>query len=193
MGFRYFEVETINNTFSQGAQNIITGVATTASQERLSVNGNTPTAGDILADVFATKGQVGGQDEKNSDNGINPRFGIEYRANHDLLVYSTISKGYRTGGVNSGLAVGLGAPSSFESDELWNYELGMKSYLFNGKATLNGAVYYIDWEDIISVGSAGEGFRYRTNAGSASVTGIELDAAIQATGEMASGGLLSCW
>jgi len=46
--------------------------------------------------------------------------------------------------------------------------------------TLNGAIYYLDWSDIISVAGI-DGFRYRINGGKASVTGAELEWAFQAT------------
>lgn len=179
VGARWFKVDIKNEGRSYGAQNMITGVATIAARERLIAAGIDPTPAAVAAEVFNSTGLVGG-DVSASDDGINPRFGIEYRPGEDMLVYGLVSKGYRTGGVNSGLATGFGAPPTFGPDSLWNYELGMKTTLAQDRMTLNGAVYYLDWSDIISVGGI-NGFRYRINGGKASVVGAELDWAFQAT------------
>ena len=118
---------------------------------------------------MSTQGLVGGV-VSDTDDGVNPRFALEYRPTDSLLTYGLISKGYRIGGVNSGLATGLGAPPTYGPDSLWNYELGFKSTLAGGRMTLNGALYYLDWSDIISVAGI-QGFRYRINGDKASVTG----------------------
>ncbi len=179
VGGRWFRVKMKNDSFSQGAQNMITGVANIAAIERLIEAGIEPTPEAILTEVFSTTGLVGGV-VSDTDDGFNPRFALEYRPTDSLLTYGLISKGYRIGGVNSGLATGLGAPATYGPDSLWNYEIGFKSTLAGGRMTLNGAIYYLDWQDIISVAGI-EGFRYRINGDDASVTGVELSWAFQAT------------
>ena len=179
IGARWFKVDMKNDSFSVGAQNMITGVATTAAIARLIEAGIEPTPGAVFAEVLSSQGLVDGV-VSDSDDGVNPRFALEYRPTDNLLTYGLASKGYRIGGVNSGLAIGFGAPATYGPDELWNYELGFKSTLAGGRMTLNGAIYYLDWSDIISVAGI-EGFRYRINGGKASVTGAELEWAFQAT------------
>jgi iron complex outermembrane receptor protein len=179
IGARWFRVDMENDSFSVGAQNMITGVATTAAVARLIEAGIDPTPGAVFAEVLSSTGLVDGV-VSDTDDGVNPRFAVEYRPNDSLLTYALASKGYRIGGVNSGLATGLGAPATYGPDSLWNYELGFKSTLAGGRMTLNGAIYYLDWSDIISVAGI-EGFRYRINGDSASVSGAELEWAFQAT------------
>lgn len=179
VGARYFRVDTETSGQSVGAQNIITGGAAAAATARLIEQGITPTPAAVMAEVFSTTGMVGGA-ESGSDDGVNPKFGLQYRPNEDFLTYATVSKGYRTGGVNGGMAVSFGAPPMFGPDSLWNYELGLKSTLLDGRMTFNTAVYYLDWSDIISIGGV-NGFRYRVNGGKASVKGAELDVAFKAT------------
>jgi iron complex outermembrane receptor protein len=179
IGARWFQVDMKNDGWSIGAQNMITGVATTAAAARLIEAGIDPTPGAVFAEVLGSTGLVGGI-VSDTDDGINPRFALEYRPTDSLLTYGLVSKGYRIGGVNSGLATGLGAPPTYGPDALWNYELGFKSTLAGGRMTLNGSIYYLDWSDIISVAGI-EGFRYRINGGEASVTGAELSLEWQAT------------
>lgn len=179
IGARYFRVDTETSGRSVGAQNIITGGAAAAAEARLIEQGLSPTPAQILAEVFSTTGLVDSS-ATGSDDGVNPKVGLEFRPNDDLLTYATASKGYRTGGVNGGMAVSFGAPQTFGPDSLWNYELGFKSTVLDGRMTLNASVYYLDWSDIISVGGV-NGFRYRVNGGKASVKGSELDIALQAT------------
>lgn len=179
LGARYFWVDTETTGRSFGAQNIITGGASAAAQARLIERGVEPTPAAIMAEVFSTTGMVDGAEE-GTDDGVNPKFSLQYRPNDDLLTYATMSKGYRTGGINGGMAVSFGAPATFGPDSLWNYELGLKSSLLEGRMTFNASVYYLDWSDIISVGGV-NGFRYRVNGGKASVTGTEIDVAFQPT------------
>jgi len=110
------------------------------------------------------------------DKSVDPRFSLAYRANPDLTLYATVSKGHRVGGPN--ITAGLGGPDiprSYEPDSLWNYEAGAKSRLFDGRLQLSGDVYYIDWSHIqaaLTLNNIG----YTGNAGSAQVYGLELEA-----------------
>jgi outer membrane receptor protein involved in Fe transport len=166
-----------NNPWSVGAQNMITPAGPNAAAQRLIAAGIEPTPEAVLLEVLSTQGLVGGEPVSDTDDGVNPKFALEFRPSDKVLTYGLASKGYRNGGVNSGLSVSFGAPQNYGPDSLWNYELGVKSTLAGGRATLNGAVYYLDWSDIISVGGV-SGFRYRINGGKASVVGAELDAAM---------------
>lgn len=97
----------------------------------------------------------------------------------DLVVYGSFSTGYRPGGVTVA-AVELGDLIAFDEEDSWSVELGFKSTLLDGRATLNGAVFYQEFEDYIarvarvpvstSANSAGI-----TDNADAEVTGVELD------------------
>jgi len=121
------------------------------------------------------------------ENGINPKFGLQYEPNADVNLYATAAKGFRIGGANTfpaafcaaGLAtLGIDPARSrtFNSDSLWSYELGVKTALADRRVRLNAAAFQIDWSDIQQVGvipSCGFGFRY--NAGKARSRGFELE------------------
>ena len=39
-------------------------------------------------------------------------------------------------------------PETYKSDSVWSYELGAKSRLLDGRLTLDGSVYRVEWKDI---------------------------------------------
>jgi outer membrane receptor protein involved in Fe transport len=127
------------------------------------------------------------------EDGINPKFGIEFEPGEDVLVYATAAKGFRPGGVNTSIpegfgcgaeiaALGLGPADveTYKSDDLWSYEGGLKTSLFDRRMTLNAAGFYIDWSNIQQLQRLACGFAFTGNAGAAESKGfeVELDASL---------------
>ena len=115
-----------------------------------------------------------------SESGVSPKFRIAFRASDDFLLYGLASRGFREGGptgegVPPDPVTGESAPTQYDSDALWNYEVGFKTELANNRVVLNGAAYYIDWEDLQTTTIRGDGFTFTTNAGSARSQGLELE------------------
>jgi iron complex outermembrane receptor protein len=93
-------------------------------------------------------------------NVTSPKIGLNWRVNDQTLVYTSASKGYRPGG--AGIPVTLdtdackqqlaavGSSADYKSDSLWSYELGVKSQLMDGRLSVEGSVFRINWTDIIS-------------------------------------------
>lgn len=76
-----------------------------------------------------------------SGHGETHKLNLEYKIDEDRLVYATYSTGYRPGGVNRN-----GQLPPYQTDKLKNYEVGWKSRWFDKRLTLNGAVYYDQWD-----------------------------------------------
>jgi iron complex outermembrane receptor protein len=76
---------------------------------------------------------------------FSPRLALTYTANDNLTFYGTVSKGFKSGGVQI-------APDpereSFDPETLGNYEVGLKAGLLNDRLRLDAAVFYMDWEDL---------------------------------------------
>jgi outer membrane receptor protein involved in Fe transport len=146
---------------------------------------NKVTATDA-ADGFANSGPSSYAD-KQSESGFNPKFLAEAVVNEDVNVYATAAKGFRIGGVNGNVPIGLCGPeldelgidpsnaTIYDSDNLWSYELGFKSTLADNRVTLNGAVYFIDWKNIQQLNRLACGFQFVQNAGKAESKGFELE------------------
>lgn len=81
---------------------------------------------------------------------LSPKFALDWQMNEDTLVYASIAKGFRAGGANSDESLGTDASFSteFDSDEVWNYEVGLKTSFWDNRITLNATLFYIDWSDI---------------------------------------------
>ena len=75
-----------------------------------------------------------------------PRFTLDYEMSDDVLLYGSLAKGVKAGGFNR-LTV---EPSqrSYDEEENWSGELGIKTTLRDGSLRLNAALYYIDWSDL---------------------------------------------
>jgi len=113
-------------------------------------------------------------DESNSYSEISPKFGLNYKLNDTSSIYTTISKGYKSGGYYAF------APSDelkqYEKETLWNYEIGTKNSFLDNRLILNGAIYYMDIDDMqVSQYFEELSSYYTTNAAKATSKGIELD------------------
>jgi outer membrane receptor protein involved in Fe transport len=114
-----------------------------------------------------------------SEDGTTLKFNASYKITRDVMVYAGAAQGFRPGGLNQ--VIGLDPSlAPYRSDNVWNYELGIKSTLFDRRLTLNADVFQIDWSDIQITGTTPNGaFRFITNAGSARVKGIEAEASLR--------------
>jgi len=118
---------------------------------------------------------------------VTPKFGISYQLDEAKMLYANAAKGYRVGGVNNAVpsacaselaALGLTrSPTTYDSDSLWNYEVGGKFAFLDNRLSLNSSVYYTRWSNIQQlVGLPSCGFSYVGNLGSATSKGVELEA-----------------
>lgn len=117
---------------------------------------------------------------------ISPRFVVRYQATDDINVYGTISKGYKAGGLSLGNNTNAeGQPAfsvPFKEETLWNYEVGVKSELWDNRIRLNGSLYYLEWEDFqlesfrfLTVGDLSSNFEQTINVDDAEAWGGELE------------------
>ncbi|MDB5471083.1 MAG: TonB-dependent receptor, partial [Caulobacter sp.] len=104
-----------------------------------------------------------------------PRFSLSWKPDRNLNLYATISEGYRFGLTNYNSGANGGVPLEYDPDTLWNYELGAKISFLDGRANLNTAVYYMDWQDLQTSFRNTNGQAYITNAGDARSYGIESE------------------
>lgn len=102
------------------------------------------------------------------------KFQLSWTHSEDMVLYGMASQGFRLGGTNQQGVVAV--PPGYESDELWNYELGAKTTWADGRVNLNMSAFYIDWSDIqVSGTDPTEAFGFIGNAGSAEVVGLEVE------------------
>ncbi|HEX4239882.1 MAG TPA: TonB-dependent receptor [Steroidobacteraceae bacterium] len=129
------------------------------------------------------------------NQGVNPKLDLSYQPNKDLLLYGTVSKGFRPGGgnqpvpttgllgsvceadlqANHGTASFVQAPLAFGPDSVWSYELGEKTRLWEQRVTLNSALYFEKWNGTQQTIPLACGYNYTDNSGTAHVYGAEVE------------------
>ena len=107
-----------------------------------------------------------------------PRATLDWQFDPDAKVYASISKGNKPGAINSDPR--LAANQRFAEEEIaWNYEVGSKNTLIDGRLIINAAAFYIDWSKQQLTTNAffadGTTASYLTNAGKTRVYGLEYE------------------
>ncbi len=155
-------------------------------------------------------------DEGAEDTPFTPKVVVSWRPTNDLLVYGSFAEGFRQGNTNrlfgafteqrildelnalpgpppdrealliAQLAVAR-ANKTFDGDTLANYELGLKTPLFNDRASLAMSVYFIDWQNLIQefkdpiLIQQAPNDTYNANLGDAKAKGFELEFSMMLT------------
>ena len=131
-----------------------------------------------------------------NDSSFTPLVSGQWDVNDDTMLYATWTKGYKSGGfdarsnahpdakiLNAGKADAdnilkdnpLTGTWKFKPEEVNSFELGSKMVLADGAAELNLAFYRMEYEDLqVSQFDGVLGFNV-TNAGEATVQGLEAD------------------
>jgi outer membrane receptor protein involved in Fe transport len=108
------------------------------------------------------------------------KFNLAWDYSETAMVYGTISEGYRRGGTNAApVRPDESFPndpewSSFGSDTVMNYEVGIKSQLDRLNYTMSA--FYVDWSDPqVNVATPSGAYYAVANGNSASSKGIETE------------------
>lgn len=103
-----------------------------------------------------------------------PMVNVAYNFNDDLLVYGTYSEAFRSGGFVQRIFPPRPDVVDFEPEFVKSYEAGFKYAKQDGTLSLNGAVFFMDYDDIqvrVPQGVA----QVEQNVGEAEITGVELE------------------
>ena len=74
------------------------------------------------------------------------RAAAEFRPADDLLLYASFSHGFKSGGWNTNRNPSLRGPVG--SEKVDNYEVGLKSQVWNNRLTFNAAAFYYKYQGI---------------------------------------------
>jgi len=105
-----------------------------------------------------------------NDTGYTYKGNVTWKIDPDHLVYATVSRGFRPGGINrrAGLA-------PYASDFLQNYEFGFKTSWFDRALKINGALFWQDWDKFQFAFLGANSFTEIHNGPNARIKGIEAD------------------
>ena len=108
---------------------------------------------------------------------------VTYEPTRNLTEYVTVSTGYRTpvynaraGSISTVTPNDLVIPAGAGSDNLTNYEIGLKGRWLDGQLTTNLAAYWIDWRNIqVQANRLSDSVQFATNGGRAVSKGLEAE------------------
>ena len=138
----------------------------------------------LFADPLDSEGTV-------RATGVAPRVIASFDVTPATQVNAQVSKGFRLGGINDPLNAPICSPAdlatfgdrgTWEDEELWNYEAGVKSTFLGGRGTLNASAFYMDIRNLQATVTAGTcSSRIIFNVPDARSAGLELELAAQPT------------
>lgn len=77
---------------------------------------------------------------------VTPRLALDYRLARDVLVYASVTNGYKSGGFDAGKP----SEKAYEPEEVWSYEGGLKSEWLDRRLRVNLAAYYYDYDNLLT-------------------------------------------
>ncbi len=117
-----------------------------------------------------------------------PHFSLSWRPNRDLQVYTSASKGFRSGQIQPSASVALAGPlgislnPALKPDSIWTYELGAKTALLDHRMTVEAAIYHSDWKDeAVRIPLGATGFNGLINSAGTATDGIEAQVTLNVT------------
>ncbi|MDH5256120.1 MAG: TonB-dependent receptor, partial [Gammaproteobacteria bacterium] len=125
---------------------------------------------DVLGPAFLI-------DVEDSDDwsSVTPKIALDYQVNDDVMVYGSITKGFKSGGFNL-----LAVQSSYDEEEVWSYEVGAKTLLAGGRVQLNAGAFYMEYDDL-QVGRVVNLSATIENAAAANMYGAEVELQAEVT------------
>ena len=111
-----------------------------------------------------------------SESATTGRIGLDWRPRDNTLVYANVSTGFKSGGFSGSYNASQAATLPVTSEDVTNYELGLKTEFADGRVRLNAAAFTYEVEDFqaqvfltVATGSV------ITNAGDVTGTGAEAE------------------
>lgn len=148
------------------------GARFTKDEKTYSLESDSLTNGAVTGSFFAAK--------DDDWNNFSPRVALEYGLSEDIMLYGTVSQGYKGGGYNSRATLPeLVGP--YEEETVTAYEIGIKSDWMGGRMRLNAAAFINEYEDLqVSVQRPGSirAESITTNVAEAEISGLEVEMTI---------------
>lgn len=127
-----------------------------------------------------------------TDEKVIYRAGLRYHFNDDVMVYATTSTGFRSGGLSPRATTAAVLARGYAPEELTNYEIGLRTTLFDNRLIFNATAFMMTYEDmqielaVPSLDADGNAVGTGTqlaieNAGEADISGLELEFTLAVT------------
>jgi outer membrane receptor protein involved in Fe transport len=184
-------VDTQFAAFGQADLALSSGLTLTAGlrASRTRFKSQTDQYGTAISETHATGRQA--------ETPVTSRIGLAWQVDEQNLIYAAASKGFRIGGTNPAQnpvacaadfrELGItGNPLTYDSDRVWNYEVGSKNTLMDGRLSIAASLFRVDWSDIQrNVGLPSCYLFYTANLGRARSRGFDVSLQARPTDRLA--------
>lgn len=106
----------------------------------------------------------------NSWDSWSPSFSLDYTYDSGTMVYSSVKRGFKSGGYNM-----TDASPEYSPEKVWSYEIGSKFQLLDKKLHSNIALFYSDYQDLQVSEFTSPGVLNVSNAAEANIFGLEIE------------------
>ncbi len=177
--FQLFDQKTITySVFGQATWNpteelaLILGLRFHFERKKANIDQNYEKTGIVLQSLFEIE-EYSLQQTRDETN-VSPKVSLKYRFTPDIVGYATAAAGFKAGGFNP-FAPDPGR-STFEQENSWTFEGGLKTTLFDERLTFNVGYFYTKFSDLqISVLTGIGTTFFVDNAASATTHGVEWE------------------
>jgi iron complex outermembrane receptor protein len=109
-------------------------------------------------------------------NELTPQATLDWRITDDIFTYLTYSEGFKGGGFDDTASNIPQATTPFDPEKVKNYEVGIKSMMWDRRLRINADVFYMDYTDLQVIQTNQTCLCNLTdNAASAEIKGIEAE------------------
>ncbi len=110
---------------------------------------------------------------------LSPKLGLSFRVSDDILVYTSLTRGFRSGGFSFRQA------NAYDDEVVDAFEAGFKSDLLDKRLRINGAVFYNKFDDVQrTVLHPITAAQNVLNAAKMTISGAEIDLLASLTDEL---------
>jgi iron complex outermembrane receptor protein len=120
-------------------------------------------------------------DDRESWDELTYRLVADWQATDDILWYVSTSKGFRSGAYDVGQSDPALSGAPVHPETVFSHEIGFKSRLFEDRVQLNLTAFDVTYRDLQFFVNVSGSASLTTNAGKATVRGIEADFAARLT------------
>lgn len=103
-----------------------------------------------------------------------PRLAALYRINTNISLFSSVSKGFSPPAIAEVRPSEGSIHANLQPEYGWNYELGLRGKLFNGRLQFDAVAYQFKLQDAIVRRTDNNGAEYFVNAGGTNQKGLEF-------------------
>jgi iron complex outermembrane receptor protein len=166
---------TVGLTTQKSTSSALFGQATYSLTDaiRLTAGGRQTSDKKTFADVYPARALSFAAEKEWS--AFTPRLGADYQMNKEIFLFSSYSKGYKSGGFNRS-TVAVTALTPYDQEDVTTFEAGVKTDLLDGRLRTNVTYFSNSYKALqLSAFDPATNVSRRFNAASATTSGVEIE------------------